>query len=159
MSTPSSGPEDTAAGSVVHLSVSKDGATGRLQLSIGNEVYGYRIAGPKFNGSSKEILGHKLSERDALEIAGYVRGVVMDPAVQLVPQVYGHPLVDWVRQTRASPALYEAVEDSDSTYAAVLAVCEKVPELSSLAMVVEASRRKARTALSSAVPSKGEERR
>lgn len=56
----------------VVLKVSKDRWTGGLQLSIGDGHGGYRIAGPKFNGSSETILSRTLTERDAEEIRSYL---------------------------------------------------------------------------------------
>jgi hypothetical protein len=53
--------------------VSKDGWTGGLQLGI-SELdengggHGFRLAGPKFNGSSKMLLKYEVTERDADEI-------------------------------------------------------------------------------------------
>lgn len=54
------------------LSIYKDGWTGGIQLSIGDKNGGYRIAGPKFNGSGKPLLEHRLTERDAKEIRYYL---------------------------------------------------------------------------------------
>lgn len=59
------------AGSAL-LSIYKDGLTGGIQLSIGDKNGGYRIAGPKFNGSGKPLLEHRLTERDAKEIRYYL---------------------------------------------------------------------------------------
>jgi len=57
----------------VTLEVARD-ATGRLQLSINLKgSFGYRIAGPKFDGSSKTLLEHELTTRDAAEIRDYLR--------------------------------------------------------------------------------------
>lgn len=50
--------------------------TGDLQLSINvdaNDIgYGYRLAGPKFDGTSKNVLRHKLTVRDINEIREYL---------------------------------------------------------------------------------------
>lgn len=59
------------------MEVSKDGWTKGLQLSISyldenSRGHGYRIAGPKFNGSSVTLLKTELTERDAAEIRGYL---------------------------------------------------------------------------------------
>lgn len=59
------------AGSAL-LSIYKDGWTGGIQLSIGDKNGGYRIAGPKFNGSGKPILEYRLTDRDAKEIRYYL---------------------------------------------------------------------------------------
>lgn len=53
---------------VLSIDVSKDGWTGLLQLSIGDYNGGYRIHGPKFNGSTKILIRHQINERDAMEI-------------------------------------------------------------------------------------------
>lgn len=58
-------------GEKVKLSLSKDGWTGGLQFSIGDKNGGYRIAGPKFNGSGKLLLEHTITERDANKIRCY----------------------------------------------------------------------------------------
>ena len=51
----------------------KDGWTGGLQLSIEDATgSGFRIAGPKFNGSGTVLQKHKISERDAKEIRSYL---------------------------------------------------------------------------------------
>lgn len=61
----------------ITIDVSKDGVTGRLQVSI-NEVdekgggHGYRLAGPKFNGTSTQLIEAELDQRDADEIRGYL---------------------------------------------------------------------------------------
>lgn len=57
----------------VQLQVDRDGWTGDIQLNIGNpQGGGYRIAGPKYNGSSENILTVTLTERDAKEIRAYL---------------------------------------------------------------------------------------
>lgn len=59
---------------VVVISVERDGVTGGLQLSIGDDDSGFRLAGPKFNGTSKPVLTHKLTnERDLDEIEAYCK--------------------------------------------------------------------------------------
>lgn len=57
----------------VYLSVDKDGWTGQIQLSISKtegETFrsGYRLAGPKYNGSSKNLLTKELTEVDKQRI-------------------------------------------------------------------------------------------
>jgi hypothetical protein len=56
----------------VYLTVSRDRWTNGLQLSIDTENHGYRIAGPKFNGSSTTLIKHKLNARDVSEIQSYL---------------------------------------------------------------------------------------
>lgn len=56
----------------VYLSVSKDGWTNGFQLSVGDDSGGYRIHGPKFNGSSKDVIHHELSARDCDELERYI---------------------------------------------------------------------------------------
>lgn len=61
----------------ITIELSRDGWTKGLQLSI-NEIAedgggdGYRIFGPKFNGSGELIHKHVLDERDATEIRAYL---------------------------------------------------------------------------------------
>lgn len=55
------------------LSIYEDGWIGGIQLAIEDTSgSGFRIAGSKFNGSGKLLNKHKLSERDAQEIRGYL---------------------------------------------------------------------------------------
>lgn len=55
------------------LRVDKDGWTGGIQISIeDDEIGGYRIAGPKYNGSSINLLKRVLTQRDAEEIRDYL---------------------------------------------------------------------------------------
>lgn len=56
----------------VHLTVWRDNYTGGLQLEIGDETGGYRIAGPKFMGDSEKLLTRKLDKRDVAEIRLYL---------------------------------------------------------------------------------------
>lgn len=56
----------------ITLEVCKDGWTKGLQLSISTDRHGYRLAGPKFNGSSTTLLKAELDERDAREIREYL---------------------------------------------------------------------------------------
>ncbi|KOU50534.1 hypothetical protein ADK55_18470 [Streptomyces sp. WM4235] len=55
------------------MDVDRDGWTSGLQLNIVSLDerdcgWGYRLAGPKYNGSSKNLLRVELDERDAAEI-------------------------------------------------------------------------------------------
>ena len=60
------------------IEVSQSGTTRGLQLSI-NETRangygaGYRIAGPKFDGTGKVLLSHEITERDAKEIYAVIK--------------------------------------------------------------------------------------
>lgn len=59
------------------LDVDRDGLTGRLQLSINQwdadgGGHGYRIAGPKYNGTGRSLVRHRLDARDATEIRAYL---------------------------------------------------------------------------------------
>ncbi len=59
---------------LVHISVYKDGWTGALQLSIGDENGGFRLAGPKFNGSSTAVLRCSLTSlREIEELESYCK--------------------------------------------------------------------------------------
>lgn len=59
------------------IKLDRDGLTKRLQLSIDLEDekgggVGYRLAGPKFNGSSTSVFKHALTEWDVVEIRRYL---------------------------------------------------------------------------------------
>lgn len=61
----------------VILCVDKDGWTGGIQTSIDiaddkDGGIGYRISGPKYNGSSKSLAKVVLSQRDAEQIRQYI---------------------------------------------------------------------------------------
>ena len=58
---------------VIMLTVSEDGITNRLQLAIrrvdkNGAGTGYRLAGPKFNGTGTTLIAHVLTADDAAEI-------------------------------------------------------------------------------------------
>jgi len=58
----------------VEITVDRDGLTNGLQLSIGDSSGGFRLSGPKFNGSSKTLLRFPLTNaRDLDEIEAYCR--------------------------------------------------------------------------------------
>lgn len=74
VSSQNSEPENTKH---VTFEVAKDGWTGGLQLSINERDadgggHGFRLAGPKFNGSSEMLLKYEVDERDAEEIREYL---------------------------------------------------------------------------------------
>ena len=59
------------------ISVDQDGVTNGIQISVNVEDekgggFGYRLAGPKYNGTSKTLLKHVLTEWDAEEIRSYL---------------------------------------------------------------------------------------
>lgn len=57
----------------IYLCVDRDGWTGGYQLAIDDDAgTGFRISGPKYNGSSKRVIRHKLTERDANNIRAYL---------------------------------------------------------------------------------------
>ena len=61
----------------VTLEVTRDGWTGKFQLSINQTDengagHGYRLAGPKFNGSGRVVLSREITEDDAREIRQYL---------------------------------------------------------------------------------------
>ncbi len=57
---------------MIYFDLDKDKLTGGFQLSIGNGSHGYRIAGPKYSGNSKNLQRHTITERDAEKIRGYL---------------------------------------------------------------------------------------
>ncbi len=65
--------DNTNRSPAVELQVDRDGRTGGLQLSIGNpKGGGFRLAGPKYNGSSTNLMTVALNERSAREIRAYL---------------------------------------------------------------------------------------
>jgi hypothetical protein len=66
------------------LDVDRDGWTKGLQLNIAQLDQdgcgtGYRIAGPKYNGSSENLLRCEVDERDAREIRKYLDAAFPTP--------------------------------------------------------------------------------
>lgn len=59
-----------------YLSVDKDNLTGGIQISINDGDGGYRIAGPKYCGTSETLKTHVLTEQDVWEIRRYLRRVL-----------------------------------------------------------------------------------
>ncbi|MFJ7067538.1 hypothetical protein [Streptomyces sp. NPDC101115] len=62
------------------IDVDRDGWTERLQLNVARldengQGWGYRLAGPKYNGSSTNLLRATLDERDAAEIRAHLDAV------------------------------------------------------------------------------------
>ena len=61
----------------VVINVDRDGWTKCFQLSVDVEDeagggFGYRLAGPKFNGSSTSVFKHVLSESDARQLRSFI---------------------------------------------------------------------------------------
>lgn len=56
----------------VYLHVDKDGLTGGLQVSIGDDDGGYRLYGPKYCGQSKSLVKIAITRTQAQEIRGYL---------------------------------------------------------------------------------------
>lgn len=57
--------------SKIYLSIDQT-PEGALQLSVNDENGGYRIFGPKYDGRSKPIRKHEITERDVSEIGSYL---------------------------------------------------------------------------------------
>ncbi|MEU6057940.1 hypothetical protein [Streptomyces sp. NPDC047097] len=75
----------------IEFTVDRDGWTTGLQLNIAqldenNRGWGYRLAGPKYNGSSKNLLTAILTERDAEEIRAKLNAVFPPQPVLTAPQ-------------------------------------------------------------------------
>jgi len=62
----------------IKIEVYQDGWTNGLQVCICDHNGGYRIAGPKFNGSGKLLLSKTLNERDIQEIQSYLKASKQD---------------------------------------------------------------------------------
>lgn len=61
----------------IEIGLYRDGLTKGLQMSIdyadeNGDGHGYRLAGPKFSGSSSRIFVHRLSSSDADRIRQYL---------------------------------------------------------------------------------------
>jgi hypothetical protein len=74
------------------IDVDRDGWTDGLQLNIAqldeNDTgHGYRLAGPKYNGSSENLLRRTLDERDARKIRQYLDAVFPQEAADDEPAV------------------------------------------------------------------------
>jgi len=52
----------------IYFEIDKDTLTGGLQLCIGDDTGGYRIAGPKYSGNSKRLQRHEIDAYDAQKI-------------------------------------------------------------------------------------------
>lgn len=56
----------------LHFCVDQDGWTGGYQLSIGDDTGGYRLCGPKYNGSSNRLITYIPSDSDLDAIEEYI---------------------------------------------------------------------------------------
>lgn len=70
----------------IKLEVDRDGWTSNLQVNLAqvddnNSGWGYRLAGPKYNGSSRNLLSRTLDERDAREIRDALNAVFPDERI------------------------------------------------------------------------------
>ncbi|MGW9638867.1 hypothetical protein ACWHAU_06870 [Streptomyces albidoflavus] len=70
----------------IKLEVDRDGWTSNLQVNLAqvddnNSGWGYRLAGPKYNGSSRNLLSQTLDERDAQEIRDALNAVFPDERI------------------------------------------------------------------------------
>jgi hypothetical protein len=99
-------PNDAPSTDRITLEVDRDGWTNGIQLSINrlNEEgvgSGYRLAGPKFNGSGKTLLTRTLDQRDADEIRTCLDAVFPLPEVEV-------PAVWWLMDDRehADPEVF-----------------------------------------------------
>ncbi|WP_413102254.1 hypothetical protein [Streptomyces sp. Inha503] len=75
------------------LAVDRDGWTNGLQLQIANldengHGSGYRLAGPKYNGSGKRLIEEELSARDVAEIRKFLDEAYPQPRRVLTPDEY-----------------------------------------------------------------------
>lgn len=56
----------------VAITVCRDELTGSLQLEVGDDRGGFRLAGPKFSGNSIVLLRAPLDERARKEVRRYL---------------------------------------------------------------------------------------
>lgn len=61
----------------VFLTIDKRARDGALQISIGTEDGGYRIAGPKYDGIGTTLLRHEITPTEAKEINAYLKKVLL----------------------------------------------------------------------------------
>jgi hypothetical protein len=59
----------------VYLTVDKRNVDGAVQVSIGNDRIGYRIAGPKYDGSGKQLLKKELTASERDEIRSWLENI------------------------------------------------------------------------------------
>lgn len=57
---------------MAYISVDRRDVDGAIQISIGDGSIGYRIAGPKYDGSGRTLLRKELSDDDVVEIRRYL---------------------------------------------------------------------------------------
>jgi hypothetical protein len=94
------------------MEVTRDGWTDGLQMSISQldengAGHGYRIAGPKFNGSGEVLLKRELDERDAAEIRAYLDAVF--------PQIPEGTVTEWgCRDNMKPPIVHDCQSESDA---------------------------------------------
>ncbi|MFE2019857.1 hypothetical protein ACFW9O_17660 [Streptomyces sp. NPDC059499] len=84
----------TAETARVVVDVDRDGWTKQLQLNIAklddnDRGMGFRLAGPKYNGSSTNLLRTELDERDAAEIRAMLDAVFPLPDSAPARQILG----------------------------------------------------------------------
>ena len=78
------------------------------QLAGDGTGHGYRLAGPKFNGTGETLLERPLDERDAAEIRRYLDAMFPHPAAAYTLTV---PLSGTDEAVTDSVALMSALED------------------------------------------------
>ncbi len=69
----------TSTPAPIFFDLDKDPSTGGLQLCIGDDNGGYRIAGPKYSGNSKRLQRHQIDEHDAEQIRAYLSQAFPSP--------------------------------------------------------------------------------
>ncbi len=69
----------------VYFDVDRDPDTGQLQLSIGNAIGGFRLAGPEYNGRSKNLLRYRPGPEDIRRIKHYLDSAEDDRRLLLHP--------------------------------------------------------------------------
>jgi len=60
---------------MVIISIDRRKSDGALQIGIGDDKSGFRIAGAKYDGSSEILLEKTLTKHDAEEIMAYLKKV------------------------------------------------------------------------------------
>lgn len=117
----------------ITIDVDRDGWTSQLQVSLQqhNEKgsgWGYRLAGPKYNGSSKSLVSQELSQRDADEIREHLDAVFpltvwlldQDKALTSDPEVFSNERAaknEAIRSYRDANDVGRFDDDSDPDFA------------------------------------------
>ncbi len=72
----------------IEFTVDRDGYTNGIQLHIGNQNHGYRLAGPKYLGGSETLLAVQVNADTARQIVELVQAAT-EPVIILAEERHG----------------------------------------------------------------------